>query len=245
MKKFKILFLLIIMVLVLGGCDLKININSDEGQKDIEVKVDENEEQEVTEDDTKEDEVIIQGASDYEIITDEEGMVTQIKMGEVMIEDLAEFCGQEVMVYAQPESQELVVFVPFNPGSDKPADTLLAFKLKQFECNELESSAELSNFGARVLSADQTKLAIALETDEAKVLKLIDLINDKVITLVELAEGETLNGGYGALSNHFDIKWLDNKMVQYTVFADTVVNYSDKAVEGIEDVIQVRVVDVE
>jgi len=242
MKKFKILFLLIIMVLVLGGCDLKININSDEGQKEIEVKVDENEKQ--AEAEAKEAEVV-ETASDYEIIADEEGMVTQIKMGEVIIEDLDEFCGQEVMVYAQPESQELVVFVPFNPGSDKPANTLLVFKLKQFECNELESSVELSDFGARVLSADQTKLVVALETDEAKVLKLIDLINDKVITLVELDEGETLNGGYGALSNHFDIKWLDNKSLQYTVFADTVVNYSDKAVEGIEDVIQVRVVDVE
>ena len=105
-------------------------------------------------------------------------------------------------------------------------------------------SKELSDFGARVLSPDQTKLAVALETNEAKELKVLDLIADQSKTLVILGNGETFNGGYGALSNKFDIRWQDNAKIQYTVYEDTVKNYADNAPQNPEKVKEVRIVDI-
>ncbi len=248
MKKIKILILPVLFVLLLAGCNLKLNINSNLNQSELKVEdnknlneTDQNEDNEKAEMNNEEEKEI----NDYEINADEENKVEKINVGDVSYEDFKSLCGLDVMVYAEPKNSSLIIFQPFNPGSDKPFSQLYAFNLKNGACSIMEISKELSDFGARILSPDQSKIALAVETDEAKTLKILDLINDKAMTLVDLGDNETLNAGYGALSNHFDIKWLDNKMLQYTVFADTIKNYPKNAPDHIEKVLQVRVLNVE
>jgi hypothetical protein len=240
-KLFIIFTVLTLAISVLAGCNLKINLNSNLNQSQIKVEPNANTLPENLNQNTN---VSSEEKIEYNIIANPEKMVTEIKSGDVTYKDFKSLCGNEVMVYAEPQNGS-IIFQSFDPGSDKPVSNLYFFNLKSGECKKLTISEELGNFGARILSPDQTKLAVALETNEAKELKLVDLINDTSKVLVTLPAGETLNGGYGALSNHFDIKWLDDKTLQYTVYEDTVKNYAEGVPEKIEKVLQVRVVKIE
>ncbi len=239
MKIFKTISLLLVISVVISGCDLKININPDE--KDVDVSVTE---QEKTEPNTDFEDVSLEPVA-LKIEKDEESMLLSLTYGDVMFKDFEFLCGQPMMLFAQPQELESVILNPLSPGSDQPVKKIYKFDLTSGNCQEMEISQILADFGVRVLSPDQKFLAVSLETDEAKELQLLDLVNDKSSILVELEENETLNGGYGALANHFDIQWIDNQKIQYTVFEDTIKNYSSKATEKIEDVLQVRVIDIE
>jgi len=242
MKKIKFFIPLFVLALFITACNLKVNLNSNLNQSTV--KIEPNANQNTNENVNQNTNAAPQANSAYEVAVNPEKMVTEIKSGEVIINDLKALCGNEVMVYAEPKNG-FIILQAFNPGSDKPVSSLYLLDLNSKGCKKLEASKELSDFGARILSPDQTKLAVALETNEAKEIKLMDLINDNSKVLVTLPEGETVNGGYGALSNHFDIKWLDDKTLQYTVYEDTVKNYAKGAPEKIEKVLQVRVVKIE
>ncbi|MCX6745939.1 MAG: hypothetical protein NTX00_02860 [Candidatus Parcubacteria bacterium] len=259
MKILKISTLIVLFALILAGCNVKLNLNSNLNQSQIKIEPNANTNQGNLNANTNQNANANQNANEnanqninaapqakaeYEISASPEKLVTEIKIGEVTLKDFKELCGNDVMVYAEPKNG-FIIFQAFNPGSDKPVSSLYSLDLNSKGCKKLSISKELSDFGARVLSPDQTKLALALETNEAQELKLVDLIKDTSKVLVTLPEGETLNGGYGALSNHFDLKWLDDKTIQYAVYEDTVKNYAANAPENIEKVLQVRVLKVE
>lgn len=241
MKILKFSTLLLLAVLICG-CNVKLNINSDGNFNklpEVSVKATDNT-NEVANTNTA---IVIVP----EIVSSTEGAISQIKNAtdsSVLIENVKDLCWQDMKLFAQP-SAELLILTPLNPGSDKPLTDLYNLDLAKKTCSKSIVSDELSDFGVKVLSPNQTKLAVALEKNEAKILKLIDLVNGNSKVAVTLPEGETFNGGYGALSNHFDIKWLDDKTVQYTVFKDTVTDYDTKAPNDIEDVLQVRVLKIE
>lgn len=235
MQKIKILTFLLLIALVVSGCNLKVNIMPNVNES--EVTVEDNAQEEVTE---PEEEIVSEPVDES---TDETGELLELSYGDVVFKDFAELCGQPMMMFAEPENEDFVILTPFNLGSDHPVNNLFRFDLISGNCAELEVSKELSDFGARILSPDQKLLALALETDEAKELKLLDLVNDKAMSLLELGEGETLNAGFGAVSNHFDIKWLDNIKIQYTVFEDTIENYEHGENDSLEDMIEVRLLD--
>lgn len=237
-KNLGLIFILISLLVFLPGCDLKINLNSNLNQSNVEI--DSQSEEDNNQAKTEEANITI---SNYEMVVTEEDMLKQITNdGEIILDNITELCGMQVMVYAQPSDYPLIIVKPFDPGSDKYLNQLLSIDFSEKTCQELEISQELTDFGAHVLSPDQTKLALALETNEARQLKLLDLIYDKSVSLVELGEEETLNGGYGAMSNHFDIKWLNDQLIQYTVFKNTFNNYDNNAPDNIEKVLQVRVI---
>ncbi|MBN1325582.1 hypothetical protein JW977_01190 [Candidatus Falkowbacteria bacterium] len=242
MKSIKFFLVFSLAVILLTACDLKVNINSDGNLNklpEVSVNATDNTDESVN---TNTAVIIVP-----EIVSTTEGAISQIKNAtdsSVLIENIKDLCWQDMKLFAKPSS-ELLILTPLNPGSDKPLSDLYNLNLVKKTCVKSSASDELTDFGARVLSPNQTKLALALETNEAKILKLIDLVAGTSKVIVTLPEGETLNGGYGALSNHFDIKWLDDETIQYTVFKDTVSNYDIKAPNGIEDVLQVRVVKIE
>lgn len=245
----KILTSICLLAFLISGCNLKINLNSNLNQGSVQVKPDEiqNTDQLAAEVNTNQAQPIVDEQSDFVIEKTDEGMIKQIinkKNNEVWIDDLLKLCEIEVMLYAQPKS-DFIILAQFNPGSDKPVSSLYSLNLAEKTCSKMAVSEELSDFGARILSPDQTKLAVALEINEAKVLKLLDLIIDQAKTPVTLGEGETLNGGYGALSNHFDIKWLDDKKIQYTVYKNTYKDYDIDVPEELEKVIEVRIATIE
>ncbi|MFA5187770.1 MAG: hypothetical protein WC460_00215 [Patescibacteria group bacterium] len=242
MKKLLLIIPVLALLIFLSACNLKVNLNSNLNQSTV--KIEPNANQNANENVNQNINVAPIVNTEYVVTANPEKMVTEIKSGEVTLKDFKALCGNEVMVYAEPKNG-FIIFQAFNPGSDKPISSLYLLDLSSKGCKKLDVSKELSDFGALILSPDQTKLAVALETNEAKELKVLDLINDTAKALVTLPEGETLNGGYGALSNHFDIKWLDDKTIQYTVYEDTVKNYAKEASEKIEKVLQVRVVKVE
>jgi len=251
MKKLLIITIVILAV-ALMACNVKLNLNSNLNQSTLEVQPKANENinqaqnQNANENLNQNVNQAPEESSSYNFDTTEDNMITAVKnsQGGVIVNNLKAACATEVMAYAKPMGQA-VILKPYNPGSDRPVSELYSLDLSTKVCKKLEISKELSDFGAQILSPDQNKIALALETNEAKELKLIDLINDTSKVLVTLPAGETLNGGYGALSNHFDIKWLDDKTLQYTVYEDTVKNYAEGVPEKIEKVLQVRVVKIE
>lgn len=242
MKKIIILSL---FLLALTACNLKINLASNLNQNSIQVDQPAAGVNEATNLNQAE---LVSNKYVYDVVATSEGQVLKIKdqnSDTVFIEDPQALCGSELMFLAHPDNQPVIIFKPFSPGSDKPYIKLYSLNLESKSCQSLEISAELADFGARVLSPDQNNLALVLETNEAKELKILDLVNDKAWSFVTLGEGETFNGGYGALSNNFEIKWLDNKTIQYTVYEDTVKNYPDKLPEAKEKVKEVRVKSIE
>lgn len=242
MKIFKILLILFLFVIIITGCNLKINLNSNLNQGNIQV---EDNGDQPTDENAK---TSGQKTSDFTFDTSKEGMIKQILIKEtndVWIDDLTILCESDVMMFAQPLDSALVILTQFNPGTDKPVSNLYSLNLQEKECGKLTVTKELSDFGARVLSPDQSKLAVALEINEARILKILDLLADESKIVVTLGDGETLNGGYGALSNHFSISWLDNSKIQYTVYEDTYKDYDIDAPETLEKVIEVRITTIE
>jgi hypothetical protein len=78
-------------------------------------------------------------------------------------------------------------------------------------------------WGGSVLSPDKRYLAYAPEntkgnTGISQLLYLFDLPNDKIQTIVELGASESFNAGFGYLSSSFEIVWLDDNTIQYSVF---------------------------
>jgi hypothetical protein len=253
---YKTLLTLVLFVLITAGCNLKVNLNTNGSTIQIEPgNSNQNQNQNTNEsvasvnaiENTNSDQQTIIAQADYSFDVNGEGMIKQIvnkTSGEVVISEIKALCGNEMMIYARPENTSKVILAAFNPGSDKPVSNLYLLDLSSKTCKKLEVSKELSDFGARVLSPDQSKLAVALETNEAKELKVLDLIADQSKTLVTLGPDETLNSGYGALSNKFDIKWVGNDQIQYTVYEDTVKNYPDKTPENTEKVKEVRIINI-
>ncbi len=237
---FYVLLIIISLTIVLAACDLKVNLNSNLNQEQPVTDSEEPVDQQVEPEDS-EDKVI------YNVMATEEGLVQKVanQKDEIIIEDVAELCETEMMIYAQPKDLALIILKPFDPGSDKYLNQLFVLNLDKQTCSELEISQELTDFGAHILSPDQTKLAVALETDEARELKLLDLVYDKSLTLVELEKGRTLNGGYGAMSNQFNINWQGNQTIQYAIFKDTYENYDPQAPDEPEKILQVKVLEID
>ena len=250
---YKLLLTFVLSTLIITGCNLKVNLNTNLNSSSIQIEPgNANQNQNVNEPvvnvNTNADQLVANTQVNFTFDLSDEGMIKQVvnkTSGEVWIPDLKGLCGNEMMIYAHPTDSMKVILTEFNPGSDKPVRSLYLLYLQNKNCKKLEVSKELSDFGARVLSPDQTKLAVALETNEAKELKVLDLIADQARTLVTLGDGETFNGGYGALSNKFDIKWQDNAKIQYTVYEDTVKNYPDKLPLVSEQVKEVRIVNLQ
>jgi hypothetical protein len=247
----KTLLTLAISALIITGCNLKVNLGTNLNSNSIQIEpntnANQNTNQPVAETNTNSGQLVANNKINFTFDLNDEKMIKQIvnkDSGEVWISDIKALCGNEMMIYAHPTDSMKVILSQFNPGSDKPVRDLYLLYLQNKTCTKLEVSKELSDFGARILSPDQTKLAVVLETNEAKELKVLDLIIDQSRTLVTLGEGETFNGGYGALSNKFDIKWDGNDKIQYTVYEDTVKNYPDKLPEVTEKVKEVRIVNI-
>lgn len=173
---------------------------------------------------------------DYQIIEGPEKEILEIKnkkTNQVIISDLPAICGNEMMVYARP-AHDLIIVRAFDPGSDRPVVRLWQLDLVKKECRSLSVFTQMTDFGARILSPDQTKIALALETNDARELKLVDLINDEIRVLVGLPEWQSFNAGYGALSNHFEIEWVDNNTIKYSVFGNRYGNYDLSAPAELE-----------
>jgi len=249
----KLFLTLVLCTLVITGCNLKVNLNTNLNDSSIQIEPgnanqNQNINQPAVNANTNSNQLVTKETMGFSFDQTGDAMIKQIinkKNNEVWIPDLKGLCGSDMMIYTQPTAAAKVILTEFNPGSDKPVSSLYLLDLPNKTCKKLEVSKELADFGARVLSPDQTKLAVALETAEAKILKVLDLIADQSKTLVTLGDGETLNGGYGALSNKFDIKWQDNDKIQYTVYEDTVKNYSDKIPDVPEKVKEVRIVNLQ
>jgi hypothetical protein len=246
MKLFKLSILSLALVALLAGCALKVNITPKQTGNINEAEINTNQ---VSDQNENLNQPIQTGVrnSDYNLVLEQDNQVSQIKNnnGDVITSDLKSACGIEVMLYALPADSSLIIFKAYNPGSDKPIAKLYSFDLSTKACKTMNISSELGDFGAMILSANQSQIALAIESNEANTLKVLDLISDTTKDLVTLPEGQTLNGGYGGLSNHFDIKWVDNKTIQYGVYEDTVKNYDVNAPEQLEKVKQVRIINVE
>ena len=64
-------------------------------------------------------------------------------------------------------------------------------------------------------------MIIPSEQGNAQKLQLVDLLNDTVVTIVDLPKGETLNSQESMLGSHFDIQWKSENTIRYAVYDQT------------------------
>lgn len=148
---------------------------------------------------------------------------------QVVVASTTKLCGDAMDKYVFLPGSTTLYMAPFNPGADIPMTAIYSLDLKTQQCNKMAISQQLEDFGQKVLSPNQTRLAVALEGN-ARQLVLLDLATDTSKILVTLPTGQTLNGGDGGLSNFFAIRWINDTTISYTVFADSIGDNGRKTV---------------
>ena len=213
MKKFVFFLTLALLALGLAGCDFSQPAAVNQEQADNNLNK------------VSQEEPITEFPTNYELVLETgDGLIGQVKnsdTGEIAISNVKELCGQNAMLYTKTNNSAIFILQPYNPGAGLPLRKLLRLNAKDKTCASIQSYGENFTFGIDVLSPDHSLLAIAFDTDGAKTFRVIDLVNDVKVNEYIVNQGETLNAGYGDMSNEFEIKWLDDSKIQYAVFKDT------------------------
>lgn len=139
--------------------------------------------------------------------------------GKTIIESTKEICGVGVQFpFSQSQISTTLVVSPIRPETDGPyPEKLLALDTVNKKCETMKISTLFGDFGFQVLSPDGKSLAAVFE-NAPRTLYLLDLTNDTSKKIVNLPESETLNGGFGALSNVFELSWANASTIQYSVY---------------------------
>lgn len=124
-----------------------------------------------------------------------------------------------------PAGVNKVFFKEFLSETDGAPTLLWSFngESKKFEplvnCNKV-----YKGFGLQLLSPNGLFMAFADDdelkniTGSSRTLWLFDLRNDITKKITTLRQGNTFNAGYGSWSNKFDIAWIDNTSISYTMY---------------------------
>lgn len=133
--------------------------------------------------------------------------------------------GKTLFPFAVAENSNKIFFNEATDGSDAGSHLLWSFDISTKQLTKLTNiNSVFGGFDGIAISPNKLYVVTAL-ADEGKNdkgisqnLKLLDLNNDLVKTIVTLSGDETLNAGYTGLSSNFDIKFLDDSTVQYNVY---------------------------
>jgi|GEM_PF-6049685 hypothetical protein len=128
-------------------------------------------------------------------------------------------------IIAQPEGSDFIYMQAYLPDTDAGGGYYYAFDTNSGSILTMQFNALKLDpwfFGVQQVSSDETQLiGVSNSLDscgDVRELYLIELASDTYREVVTLPEGETLNGGTGALSNYFDIDWMSGNRISYAVF---------------------------
>ncbi|MFC1616204.1 hypothetical protein ACFL21_03615 [Patescibacteria group bacterium] len=123
-------------------------------------------------------------------------------------------------VFAEPEGFDVIIFRTIVPDTDNPSGQLLKFDKESFEMNLMEINDFYEPFfDGEAMSENEIKF-VWVPDDEGKsqVMYLINLIDEDYEIVMELVDGETFNGGLGAMSSFFSIEFMGSDKLRYSVF---------------------------
>lgn len=124
-------------------------------------------------------------------------------------------------VFAQ-SADGTVIFKSIYMDTDDSSGDLYAFDIVSHAFTRMKVNEIYDGFyGGFALSADQTRFAWVPNKEmggDTKTMYLIDLASDSYEAIVQLSGKETFNGGGFALSSSFNISWIDNETLRYSVY---------------------------
>lgn len=130
--------------------------------------------------------------------------------------------------YSFPQDSRYIFLVHNFPDTDLGSNDIWKFNIETKKLSELSNiNSIFTGWNEQVLSPDGKFILAAVDGENnaewgiSKHLYLLDLTNDSKITLVTLPDTQTFNAGYGALSNHWEINWLNNITIEYSIFKQT------------------------
>ena len=126
-------------------------------------------------------------------------------------------------VFAQPDNSDLVYFKSVLVDTDNLSGALYSFDTRNKVFNRMNVNKVYDGFfGGFALSLDQKRFVWIPDAKDgsgnAKVMYLINLLNDDYKILHQLSGNETFNGGYFAFNSLFKVRWLDNNTISYSAY---------------------------
>ena len=124
------------------------------------------------------------------------------------------------------------IFFIQSPTTGVTPCRVLSFNINSKEFKEMEISKYFCKYemcgyycGWGVFVSSNKKMILMPSKDKSEegkglsqALHLLDLEKDEIRTLVNLSNNETLNKNFGSDYSSFDIKWLNDKTIQYSVY---------------------------
>jgi len=126
--------------------------------------------------------------------------------------------------FAYPNDSEFIFFRTVLMETDNPYGTLYSFDIKNRIFKKMNIS--MSYFDGFAISPDETRFALMPQSDANgldQVLYICNLLNDDCEKKISLIGNETFNEGGGDMSSFFEIKWINDSKIEYSVF-----NQNDK-----------------
>lgn len=148
--------------------------------------------------------------------------VVIVESTEGIVPELKRDVGLCLENFAMPENSNLIYFQSiYSETSD--TDSIYSFDIYRNEFKKMKIN-EVCNesVGLIVLSPDQTKLVCIPESEDetgrAQMMYLASLADDNYQEVIKLPESQTFNGGGWGLSGFFDVEWLGNDRIMYSIY---------------------------
>lgn len=152
---------------------------------------------------------------------------------EVLTESIDEISGFDkkagtLWLYKAPNDSDFIFLRHVFPDTDRGYAGVWKFNLFTKEVSILNNvSSVLAGWGGTFSSPNNQRIVTVPDAEGenkwgvSSNIYLVELERDNITKLVSLSEGQTFNAGCGALSNHYEIYWLDNNTISYKVFEQT------------------------
>jgi len=128
-----------------------------------------------------------------------------------------------LMEYAAPSGSDYVFFAEILSDTDAGMSALYSFNVNTNKFKKLDISKYLETYCVE-LAPDKKRVATASDDNPSigkglsQKLYLLDLEKDTAKQIVTLSGSETLNKGISGLGSMFDVKWKDDKIIEYAVY---------------------------
>jgi len=155
-----------------------------------------------------------------------EQKLVKISKEEVIIENIKEVLPElkgaynlALTEFAYPADSKFIFFRSALMETNNPGGLLYSFDTKNRVFKKMDIG--FSDFDGFALSPDNTRFAFAPNNDTNgldQVLFICSLLNDSCEEKIKLTGNETFNGGNDGISGDFEIAWIDDSKIEYSVF---------------------------
>lgn len=139
---------------------------------------------------------------------------------EIVIQSLNTLCGEKVKIFINDNIEQLFYVRDWvEEDSILPPQRIYRINPEATSCEVLEVSEYFGEFGQYIISPDNKKMALAIET-EPKIIRVVFFEEDKQEIVARAEANQTFNAGWGGVTNNFVFLWDDEKTLQYDTFAE-------------------------